>query len=274
MYIVFDIGATKTRIATSKDGITVSEPLIISTEANFDYAIASIRDKAQELAEGEHITHIAGGVPGPLDKERTKVMNAPNLPEWNRKPLKAELEKVLGAPVFLENDAALTGLGEALVGAGKGYSIVAYITVSTGVGGARIVDGVIDKNAWGFEPGHQIIFSSDAGGADLEWYISGSAIEKRFGKKPYEITDESVWEELARQLSTGLNNTIVHWSPDIVVIGGSMMKQPGISIERVCYHLKNVLKIFPEYPIIEKAALGDSGGLYGALAFLNQHIKK
>jgi glucokinase len=49
------------------------------------------------------------------------------------------------------------GLGEAVFGAGKGREIVVYMTISTGVGGARIVGGKIDASAMGFEPGHQII---------------------------------------------------------------------------------------------------------------------
>ena len=58
---------------------------------------------------------------------------------------------------YLANDSDLDGLGEATVGAGKGFNIVAYITVSTGIGGVRIVGGKIDVSTYGFEPGHQII---------------------------------------------------------------------------------------------------------------------
>jgi len=216
------------------------------------------------------------------------LFTVPNLQGWNYKPLKKELEKGTGAPLFIENDTAIVGLGEATAGAGKGCSIVVYITISTGVGGARIVDGKIDKSAFGFEIGHQII---DAGGGfekesergalgarkgymDLEKHISGKAVEKRFGKKPYEILDPEIWDEEARLLAFGLNNTIVHWSPDIVVLGGSMMKEIGIPIERVRHHLKEIMAIFPELPKIGKAALGDIGGLHGALVFLRQSLGK
>ena len=57
----------------------------------------------------------------------------------------------------IANDTAVVGLGEAHRGAGIGYNIVTYITVSTGVGGTRIVDGRIDRRIYGFEPGHQTI---------------------------------------------------------------------------------------------------------------------
>ena len=189
------------------------------------------------------------------------------MPDWDGKPLKQALQRAVEAPVYLENNAALAGLGEAAVGAGKWKSIVAYMTVGTGVGGARIVDGVIDANVHGFEPGNQII--DPHGGVD----ISGRGVEQRYGKRASDITDPGVWEELARWFAYLLNNTIVHWSPDVVVLGGSMVvKKPGIPIERVRFHLKDVLKIFPEPPPLKKAMLGDIGGLHGALVFLRQQM--
>jgi len=185
----------------------------------------------------------------------------------------------LKIPVYLENDAAIVGLGEAMNGAGRGEEIIAYITVSTGIGGARIVDGKIDRNIFGFEPGHQIIDPTgmlcpmcDSAG-HLEGHVSGVALEARFNKKAYEITDPQIWEEEAKWLAYGLNNTAVYWSPSVIVLGGSMIiKSPGISIERVSHHLKKTLTIFPERPRLVKAELGDIGGLYGALEILKQNF--
>jgi len=100
------------------------------------------------------------------------------------------LEEILEVPVFLRNDTAIVGLGEAHAGAGKGHEIVVYITVSTGVGGVRIIKGEIAKNQFGFEIGHQII---DLDGSvcpscekpvDLENMISGRATEQRLKIKP------------------------------------------------------------------------------------------
>ncbi|HWR57864.1 MAG TPA: hypothetical protein VN328_03155, partial [Thermodesulfovibrionales bacterium] len=63
-------------------------------------------------------------------------------------------------------------------------------------------------------------------------------------------------------------NTIVHWSPDIVILGGSVAGK--IPLGRVRFHLRRIMKIFPKLPPIEKAVLGDVGGLYGALHFLRR----
>lgn len=279
MYIVFDIGGTKMRISVSRNGENFDEPKIFETPKDFNEGIELFASAAREFAGGEKIKAAAGGIAGPLDRMKTKLINSPNIKDWIGKPLKEEMQKLIDAPVFIENDAVLVALGEAVAGAGRGEEIVAYITVSTGVGGARIVDGKIDKNIYGFEPGHQIInpfgeLCSICGFAGhLESHISGTALEKHYHQKPHEITDPKIWEEEAKLLAYGLNNTIVHWSPNIVVLGGSMItKEPGISIDRVRYYLERDLSIFPELPKLVKASLGDVGGLYGALVFLRQHL--
>jgi len=273
MYLLFDIGGTKMRLAISRDGRTFDEPSIVNTPRDFEEGMALFEKITLKLSNKEKINAVAGGIAGPLDREKTKLINSPNISGWFNKPLKKTIQRLVNAPVFIENDAAIIGLGEAVVGAGKRTGIVVYITISTGVGGVRIVDGKIDRNSFGFEPGHQIIVidgnpCSCSGNGHLESYVSGSVIEKNMGKKGEIIKDSAFWDEVTKYLAIGLNNTIVHWSPDIVVLGGSVME--SISIDRVRFYLKKVLKIFPQSPPVEKAKLRDLGGLYGALIFLQQ----
>lgn len=274
MYIVFDIGGTKTRLAFSEDGREFSNPEIFETPKKFEDGVEKISATIKKISGGKKIKTVAGGIAGTLDKKRERLLRAPHLLGWVDRPLKELLEKKLETQVYIENDTAIVGLGEAVVGAGRGFRIVVYITVSTGVNGARIVDGKLDPSTYGFEIGHQII---DADGTlclkcpepkDLENYISGSALEKIYHKKPYEIEDQTVWHEVAKFLAYGLNNTILHWSPDVLVLGGSMMKSPGISIIDVSHHLGNIMSGYPELPIIKKASLGDIGGLYGGLEYI------
>ena len=277
-YILFDIGGSKTRIALSHDAETFGEPIIIDTPKDFNAAMELLKTKAFELTKGESIDMAAGDIAGVFSRDHTVLLRAPHLPGWNGKRIAEVLTLQLGTKVIIDNDAAVVGLGEAIFCAGKGHAIVAYITVSTGVGGARIVDGKIDVSAMGFEPGRQII---DAGGSlaltsvggrglDLDGTISGPAVRERYGKKPYELTDVKFWDEMARLLAYGLNNTIVHWSPDVVVIGGSMMKEIGIPIDRVRAHLSGILHIYEELPQVTHSTLGDIGGLYGALALIKK----
>lgn len=278
MYALFDIGGTNTRVGIAKDFTTIEQTKIIPTPQRFEEGIAILKETIKELSGNSPIQGIAGGIAGPLAADKTTLSNSPHLPDWVKKPITKELQDTFNAPSYLENDAVIVGMGEAAHGAAKGYHIAAFLTVSTGIGGARFIDAKPDQNAMGFEPGHQIIDPKKSlcpdckGPGTLENLASGTALENRFQKKAPEITDESVWEQLAEWLALGLNNTIVHWSPEIVILGGSMMtKTPGISIERVHFHLQHTLTVYKQLPKLELATLGDLGGLYGALAYLEQH---
>ncbi len=265
MILLFDIGGTKTRLATSDDGQTFSEPLIFSTPVDYDEAISIITSRALDCAGGRSIAKACGGIRA--YERHTGCMRAhPHFPLWTGQNIRASLERAFQTEVRIENDSALVGLGEARVGAGKGQRIVAYLTVSTGVGGARIVDGRIDENSYGFEPGHQII----DGVRTLEELVSGAAVEKKYNRHPREIGDVAIWQELAYYLALGINNTIVHWSPDIVVLGGSMLNEIGIPLAAVRDQLTTTLTVFVTHPPLEHATLGDLGGLHGALALANQ----
>ena len=273
MYLLLDIGGTKTRVAVSKDGKTLFASNIFETSLDFQEGISNIRKTAGSLIGGEEIKTIVCGIAGSLNRDKSILTNSPHLSEWVGKPVKKELEDIFHASVFLENDSALAGLGEAVFGAGKEDKIVAYLTISTGVGGVRIVDKKIDSNTYGFEPGHQIIDSNGSfelgkyHSGYLEGYIAGSALHKHYGKDPALIDDETVWDEFARLLAIGINIAIVFWSPDVVVIGGSVAAN-RFSLEKTESYLKQYLKIFPVFPPIRQAVFDKESGLYGGLAYL------
>jgi predicted NBD/HSP70 family sugar kinase len=277
MYILFDIGGTKTRVAYSKDGVLCSEPVILKTPTEFNEGIKLIAETARNVANGGKITAAGGGVAGPLGTDRGGITGAPHLSGWNDMPLKDCLSEAFGrVPVYIENDAAIVGLGEALHGAGRGYKHVVYMTVSTGVNGVPITNGKIVESSSGFEMGQIIIDADGTLCSDcrkpgtLENMVSGSSVTLRTGKHPGDISQEDpMWEEIAGWLAIGLNNVIVQWSPEVVVLGGSMiLKSPGITIEHVEKHLRESLKIFPQLPDLKKAQCGDVGGIYGALEYI------
>jgi predicted NBD/HSP70 family sugar kinase len=276
MYILFDIGGTKMRVVSADRKQFLADPVVVSTPKDFNEGMETLKRIIDNLVIGQPVEAIVGGIAGPLNSEKTMLVKSPNLSGWIGHDIKGALAEAYKVPVTLENDAALVGLGEANYGAGRGKDIVVYMTISTGVGGVRIVKGNIDESAQGFEPGHQIIDPDNSlcptcEGNDLEAYVSGTAIEKRFGKKPYDIHDDATWDELAKFLAYGLHNTIMHWSPDVIVLGGSMMKEVGIPVPAVRAHLAEIMKIFPTIPEIEKAELADFGGLYGALSYARSH---
>ncbi len=241
--------------------------------------VKKIVEVVDRLAEGKKPKAIAGGIRGLLEEDKSGIHNDSALSKWAGKSLVGELQKSFKVPIFLENDAAVAGLGEAIFGAGKGLEIVAYHTISTGVGGVKIEDGEIDHASAGFEPGHQILdIDRTVLGDDieptLENLVSGTAIEQRFGVKPYEIPQSDVlWEELAEYLAQGLRNTVLYWSPDAIVLGGSMMiGDPKIMVDAVRKYTVQSLDSFVPCPLIVEAKLGDEAGLYGAMALLTKRL--
>ena len=240
MNILFDIGGTKSRFAVSHTGTDFEEPIIIDTGKKIDKAI--------------------GGFPGTLIDG--KVFKSPNLPDYEGKLLGYELERVFGIKPIIENDASLAALGEAVYGAGKGYDIVAYITISTGIGGGLVINQKIQNKKYGFEPGHQIINYKTK--ETLHDLISGTALSKKYNKPAKEIKEPEVYEWISELLGVALTNTIMHWSPDVLVLGGSITKD--IDIGEVEEQIQKNVHIFPDIPVIKRAELGAYNGIWGALA--------
>ena len=274
--IVFDIGGTHMRVGLMRNGTLQDGVLIEHTPKDFDEGIKLLSEMVLLASHGKSIDWIAGGIAGPLDKGKTKLVNSPNLPGWVGKPLKGELMRFAKKGVLLENDTAIAGLGEAVYGKGKGHQVVAYMTISTGVGGVRIVNKKIDTSAMGFEPGHQIVDADGTMGCNedeglclartLDEQASGNGIKRRYHKNPEEINDPVFWSNMSRLLATGLNNLIVFWSPHVVVLGGPVLSH--MDMNEIRAHLHGMLKIFPELPDIVQTELGDKNGLFGAVALI------
>jgi len=245
---------------------------VLSTPSKFKSAMDLIAENYKDIAGKERAKAFGGGIAGVFDKNKRKLLYSPNMPGWVGKPLKKRLEEISGTKVYLENDAAMAGLGEAIYGAGLGQNIIAYLTIGTGVGGVRIVDGKIDSKTFGFEPGHQVIdMDSSATGrfTDLEGLVSGAGITRRFGTAPKNLKDEKIWEQIARLLAYGVNNTVCYWSPNMVVLGGGLVNEEVISIDKVKSYLKMIMQNFPGIPEVKKSKLGDQAGLIGSLIYLD-----
>ena len=275
-YVLFDIGGTNTRVAVSEDLKSFKQPIKFKTPPKFSDGIDKICNTIHELCP-TGIRGVAGGVRGVLTEGRDAIAHDEILTGWIEEPLLETLEERLGTTVHLENDTAVVGLGEYHFGAGKQAEIMVYHTVSTGVGGVKIESGEIDEYNVGFEPGRQILdIDRTILGEDelptLQNLVSGTALEKRTGEKPYDIPQsDAVWDQLALYLAHGLRNTIMYWSPDMIVLGGSMIVgDPRILLDDITRHTREVLEDEVPCPIIKDAELGDEGGLYGAMSLLSQ----
>lgn len=268
MYIACDIGGTKTRIAGSTDLNGFDEPVIEETPDNPEDGLKLIVENAKKLAGEEKIDGICVGIAGVLNQEHEYLIKSPHLNAWEKVPIKEFLSKELDTNVYLENDTDLVGLGEATDGAGKGKEIVVYITISTGVGGVKIVKGSFVENRFGFEPGFLILNNETL--ENFEDLCSGTAVEKKFGMHPKEVAKTDDWQEIEKNICVGLHNCILTWSPDVLVVGGSMSKD--LDADRLKKGIGDLMKIHPSLPEIKIAELGSTGGLNGGFAFIKSRI--
>jgi glucokinase len=259
MYILIDIGGTKTRVTLTEHREAFLPPVVFETPQDFTKWLSMLQEASLSLHNGRKISGVVAGVPGTFSKDGI-IERTPNLPMWRRSPLKSKLEELFSCPAVLENDASLVGLGEAVFGAGKDHPIVAYITISTGVGGARIVNGKIDSGMHGFEIGHTIIDNHH----DVESLISGGSLERKYGKPSHEVHDLALWERVNHFAGVFGANTVMYWSPSIVVYGGPVMND--LHIETIEKEAKAFLYMYEKTPLFVRGTLKDFGGLYGALA--------
>ena len=160
-----DMGGTNLRIAAiSADG-TLLEKITTSVKLAMgrDYVMGEMCDAIRHLTEkhksdGKFLG--AGiGVPGIIDLKLGVMRKSANLPGWIDYPVREVIERNLGVPIFLENDAKAAALGERWLGAGRGAENMVMITLGTGIGGAIILNGKIfyGMNGMAGEFGHVTI---------------------------------------------------------------------------------------------------------------------
>ena len=293
MYSVgVDIGGTQTRVALVNDIGEVFKKKAFKTLK--DNPVENL-NKINEIIKSFNVDVVGVGIscPGPLDLKNGIVLTPPNLPGWHNFHLKAESEKIMQLPAFVENDANLAGLAEAVYGAGKGLDIVQYLTISTGIGGGLTINKEIYQGSNGFaqEIANSILWKDGPQQGilkkgSLESISSGTAITKRANDKGLnvdhagEVNDlakagnsdaKEIMEDAKEYLSNMLAIMIAILDPNIIVLGGGVaLKLDGFVKEIKDRVTSKVYDVQKDSINIVKAQLGDDNGLIGgaALAFL------
>jgi len=251
-----------------------------------------------EVAEAQ-VRRIGVGCAGPVDLRAGLVFNPPNLPGWTRVPLTERIQRALGLPVVLENDANAAALGEFRYGAGKGARSLVYLTVSTGIGGGIILDGKVWhglKDAAG-EVGHMTVCPEGpvcgcGSRGCLEAMASGTSIARRAREavaagRPTRLREVSmvtsadvvrlaqegdavaleVWDAAVQYLGIGVAAVITILAPERVVLGGGVTRAGDFLFEPLRAEVRRRVKLVPVESVrILPAALGPDVGILGAAA--------
>ena len=122
------------------------------------------------------------GFGGLVDSKSGMILRSFQIDGWDKFPLREWAQKQWGKPVFIQNDANVAGLAEALRGSGQGNSRIFYMTLGSGIGGGWIVDGEIDdgQGYGAAEIGHTWVPDPiDGEPVELEQICSGWSIGRR-----------------------------------------------------------------------------------------------
>lgn len=226
MIIGVDIGATKTLLASfSPSGHVIANKKIL-TEALSSKFLKELVGAIQDLAQAQQIDHLVIASRGEIDFDSLSITDHKKL-NWDKFPLGVHLQAEL-KPLNLSfiHDTHAAALYESQNGAGKGYKTMLYITLSTGVGTALTVNGKIVDSLLKTSGGDMVVGMTELGPESTQnsWEnrVSGTAIKTRFGQEPYDIIDQKEWQIIGKELALGINNFIVLFEPDIVVVGGGV----------------------------------------------------
>lgn len=292
MRIGIDLGGTKIEaIVLDKSGQVRFRERIPTPQGDYVGTLAAIAGlvRRAEQAVGERCT-VGIGTPGAISLA-TGLMKNSNSTVLNGKPLKQDLERMLGREVRLANDANCFALSEAVDGAGAGAEVVFGVILGTGCGAGVVVHGRVltGPNAIAGEWGHNPLpwpMNAELPGPAcycgkhgcIESWLSGPGLANVFAAETGERLDapaivaraeagdavcEAALQRYEERLARSLAHVINILDPDVIVLGGGMS-----NVRRLYDH---VPKRWGQYVFSDRVTTrlvapqhGDSSGVRGA----------
>jgi glucokinase len=281
-----DIGGTKIAVGVvHPDGVILSsEQGPTLPEQGFEHALQRIAAMLQRCADGRPLVGVGVGCTGPVDPLLGELGHVEFLPGWEGYNLSLGLEKLTGLLTVLENDADATALAESAWGVGRGSERFIYVTLSTGIGVGLVFDGRLYRGVGGAHPeiGHHVI---EAGGPVCpcgvrgcwESLASGTALAALL---PPLSADQICQQaeagdtvalaavgQVARYMGIGLANLVTLYTPEVIALGGGLMKSRQLFWQTIVETIREQCKLVPyEQTRLMPANLGEQVGLAGAAA--------
>ena len=291
--IGIDLGGTKIEgvLMSSADGVILKRLRLETPKNDYDGIIQRIGDIIQRLEPAANTASVGICTPGSVSPASGLIKNS-NSVCLNGKPLHDNLEKTLGRPLRLANDANCLAVSEATDGAAAGMNSVFAVIIGTGAGGGIAIDGRVHNghNAMAGEWGHLPLpwmtadefpgppcFCGKRGCCEL--YISGTGLERDYasggGDPAHNAADieqraangcalaESAVHRYENRLARGLAMVANLLDPEAIVLGGGMSK-----MLRLYQSLPTLMRGYIsggdfKTPVLQ-AKHGDSSGVRGA----------
>jgi fructokinase len=296
--IGIDLGGTKIEgIALSDTGRTLASYRVTTPRGRYETILGAIAGVVSHLEQETGLRGSVGiGTPGALSPASGLLRNS-NSTELNGKPVKADLETLLGREIRIANDANCFALSEAVDGAAAGASCVFGVIIGTGVGGGIVLNGRVwnGRNAIGGEWGHNPLpwpLDHERPGPDcycgrqgcIETFLSGPGLARDYeslaGKRLQgpeivalsernDAVAETVLRRYEQRLARALAHIINVLDPDAIVLGGGVSNMqrlyrnvPGLWGGYIFSDVVNTALLPPKY--------GDASGVRGAAWLWNE----
>lgn len=296
--LAIDFGGTRTRAAFYNDDLQqiARDETRSLVDQPAEAVIERILNTARRVVPaGETIRAIGISAPGPLDPRTGIIRHALTLPGWRDTPLAQIISSAFnGIPAYLENDGNLAALAEYQFGAARNCDPALYLTLSTGIGGGAVINGRLFTGWSGLaiEPGHMRISLPNGEVLRLEALASGTAIgrtaearllatNRASSLRERKVVDGQavgeaalagdtfaleVIQEAGTWLGLGMVNLLHLFSPQVIVLGGSVSKLSDLIFQpmwaAIHTHILDASFIPPD--LIRLAQLGDDVCLVGA----------
>ncbi|MGH2635936.1 MAG: ROK family protein [Actinomycetota bacterium] len=284
-----DLGGTNVKtVVLEEDGTSYRTVAFSTAPARSEGGPDAVIERLIELgleARGEHgpIEAAGIGLPGLFDRTSGAILLFPNLPgPWPGHPLRESVAAGLGVPVTLMNDARAFALAEGRLGAGRGYRLVACLTLGTGVGGGIVVDGKVELGTWGVagEIGHQTVepdgpLCGCGNHGCVEALAKAEALARLAGHATAEEVYEGVRdgdercrtavETIAGYLGIAIANVVTVLGIKRIVVGGGIAAAGELALDPIRRAVRRRVRLVPPQEIeVVPAALGPSAGAIGA----------
>lgn len=299
-----DVGGTNTVIGVFDENFNLLKKENVSTvickekdgHDFFDYVAFHINRVKDSVSISTSLRCVGMGIPGIVDTSQGFAHAAVNM-GWSELAFSDEMEKRLGAPVFIDNDVRVYTLGEAVAGSGKGARNVVCVTLGTGIAAGVMIDGKIVSGS-GFyagEVGHDscpgVSYVCKCGKVGcLETIASATGIARlatdaiEEGKKSilqnidgpitafdvFCATEEGdqvsldVFDYVGRTLGTKLVTISYLLNPEKIIVGGGAAAAGDTLLNPIRQMFQEQYRYEGQTPQIVTGSLGDRAGLVGA----------
>jgi glucokinase len=287
-HLGLDLGGTNIKVAvleaTDGEFEVVTNWSVETGAADGPEAVAAnLADAARRALEEDGIATFGLGVPGHFDADTGEILLFPNLPgDWHGFPLRHRVAQAVGREVWMVNDARAFTLAEGRLGAGSGCTIVACVTLGTGVGGGLMIEGRLHVGAFGVagELGHQTVLPDGplcgcGNRGCLEALVRADVLASNAGRATASAVFEGARQgdnrciaavgQMADFLGIGLANVVTLFGPDRIVVGGGIAEAGELVMGPIREAVRRRVTLVPTERIsIVPARFGRYAGAVGA----------